>query len=69
MEHPTGQFIAVVLAARILRYFGEAWLGINVGRDSASFLTGHAWQFVSAAAVLFAALYGFVLLRGRARAG
>ncbi|MEP6715755.1 MAG: VTT domain-containing protein [Terriglobia bacterium] len=65
----TGQFMAVVVAARILHYFGEAWLGINMGRDSARFLTGHAWQFVSAAIVLFGVLYGFILLRGRARAG
>ncbi|MDP9170918.1 MAG: hypothetical protein M3N54_09905, partial [Acidobacteriota bacterium] len=63
------QFAAVLITARILRYFGEAWLGIRLGRDSTRFLTGHAWQFVSAAAALFLVLYGFVLIRERVRSG
>lgn len=65
----TGQFIGVVLAARVLRYFGEAWLGVRLGRDSSRFLTGHAWEFVSAAAALFLVLYGLVLIRDRGRTG
>jgi membrane protein YqaA with SNARE-associated domain len=66
---PAGQFIGVVVAARVLRYFGEAWLGIRLGRDSSRFLKGHAWEFVSAAAALFLVLYGFVLIKDRGRAG
>ena len=40
------QFVSVILAARILRYFGAAWLGVTLGRESATFLKIHAWHFV-----------------------
>ena len=59
------QFISVVVVARTLRYFGEAWLGVTLGRESTSFLKTHAWMFAVGAAALFLALYGFILLRNR----
>ena len=59
------EFISVVLVARTLRYFGEAWLGVTLGRESAGFLKAHAWMFAVGAVALFLALYGFILLRGR----
>lgn len=59
------EFIAVVLIARSLRYFGEAWLGIALGSESTKFLTSHAWHFVAGAVLLFAALYGLILWRDR----
>jgi hypothetical protein len=49
----------------MLRYFGAAWLGVTLGRESAGFLKAHAWMFAAGAAALFLALYGFILLRGR----
>lgn len=61
------EFISVVLAARILRYFGEVWLGVTLKRESTSFLKTHAWMFAVAAAALFLSLYGFILLRDRRR--
>jgi membrane protein DedA with SNARE-associated domain len=61
------QFIAVVLAARILRYSGEVWLGIQLGRESTAFLKTHAWHFVFGSVALFASLYLFILWRDRAR--
>ena len=60
------RFGAVMFTARVLRYFGEAWLGITVGRESTHFLTAHAWHFIAAAAALFLALYGWVLFKERA---
>jgi hypothetical protein len=57
----------VILVARILRYFGEAWLGITLGRESASFLRMHAGQFGLGAVLLFVVLYLFILLRDRRR--
>jgi membrane protein YqaA with SNARE-associated domain len=60
---PSGQFIGVILAARTLRYFGEAWLGIRLGRDATKFLTSHAWHFVGGAAALCLLVYGFIRLR------
>jgi membrane protein YqaA with SNARE-associated domain len=61
------EFVSVVLLARTLRYFGEAWLGLTLGRESTSFLKSHAWIFAVSAVGLFAALYGFILLRDRRR--
>jgi membrane protein DedA with SNARE-associated domain len=62
------EFISVVFVARVLRYFGEAWLGVTLGRESTSYLKTHAWMFLVAAAGLFLALYGFILMRDRRRA-
>jgi membrane protein DedA with SNARE-associated domain len=59
------EFVGVVLAARFLRYFGEAWLGIALGRESTKFLTTHAWHFIAGALLLFVALYGLILWRDR----
>lgn len=61
------EFFAVVLAARTARYFGEAWLGVTLKRDSTAFLKMHAWAFALGAVALFASLYVFVLLRERRR--
>jgi membrane protein YqaA with SNARE-associated domain len=49
-------FVLVILAARIPRYFGEAWLGVRLGRESTGFLRTHVWDFVIAAIVLFVTL-------------
>ncbi len=59
------EFVGVVLAARFLRYFGEAWLGIALGRESTQFLKSHAWHFIVGAVLLFLTLYGFILWRDR----
>jgi membrane protein YqaA with SNARE-associated domain len=61
------EFVSVVLVARTLRYFGEAWLGVTLGRDSTVFLRTHGWMFAVGAVILFASLYGFVLVRDRRR--
>jgi membrane protein YqaA with SNARE-associated domain len=59
------EFIGVVVVARFLRYFGEAWLGITLGQQSSRFLKSHAWQFVAGAVILFVILYLFILIRDR----
>jgi membrane protein YqaA with SNARE-associated domain len=59
------EFLSVVLLARILRYFGEAWLGITLGRESVSFLRSHAAQFGLGALLLALVLYILVRLRAR----
>ena len=61
-------FLMVVVLARTFRYFGEAWLGINLGKDAGGFLTAHAWHFGIAAVLLFVALYTAVRLSDRRRA-
>jgi membrane protein YqaA with SNARE-associated domain len=59
------EFLSVVVIARSLRYFGAAWLGVTLGRDSTGFLKTHAWMFAAGAIALFLALYGFILIRSR----
>lgn len=61
------EFFVVVLVARILRYFGEVWLGIQLGRESTAFLKTHVWHFVFGAVLLFLSLYLFILWRDRGR--
>lgn len=59
------QFLTVILVARVVRYFGLAWLGVTLGRESTRFLKSHAWAFAVGAVGLAGALYAFVLLRNR----
>jgi membrane protein YqaA with SNARE-associated domain len=63
---PLMDFVGVVLLARVLRYFGEAWLGVTLGHESTTFLKTHVWQLTGSAVALFLALYGLLLLRNRA---
>ena len=64
----TRAFLIIVIFARTLRYFGLAWLGVNLGKDSAGFLKAHAVHFLGAAVVLFAVLYAAVLISDKWRA-
>lgn len=45
-------FIAVVLAARTIRYFGLAYLGLHYGQQTFQFLAEHVVEVASFAAVL-----------------
>lgn len=65
LHTPFSKFLAVILLARVIRYFGEAWLGIALGKDAESFLARHAWTLVGAALALAAAVY--VLIRANDR--
>ncbi len=58
-------FVAVVLLARVLRYFSEAWLGVALGQASRTFLKSHAWHFALAAVALFVVLYVGIRLISR----
>jgi len=62
-------FLAVIALARVLRFGGDAWLGVVVGESSAGFLKSHSWYFLLAAVGLFFVLYLLVRLndhwRGR----
>ena len=50
-------FTVVLIAARIPRYFGLAWLGLQLGTDTLPYLAHHIWQMVGVAVVLFVVLY------------
>jgi membrane protein YqaA with SNARE-associated domain len=61
LRTPFGKFVAVVLLARSLRYFGEAWLGLNLGPHAEEFLRHNAWTMLAisltAAVIFFAAIH------------
>jgi membrane protein DedA with SNARE-associated domain len=40
---PIARFAMVIAAARVLRYFGQAWLGIHLGTHADDYLKAHAW--------------------------
>lgn len=54
-----------ILIARIPRYFGMAWLGIQVGEHSLDYLRAHMWELAAFAAGLFLFLYLLIKLRNR----
>jgi membrane protein YqaA with SNARE-associated domain len=62
------EFVGVVLLARGIRYFGEAWLGVQLGTESTAFLKTHALDFCIAALLLFVALYGWIRWKDQRRA-
>lgn len=58
-------FFAVVVAARILRYFAMTYLGVQLGANSMTYLKGHIWVLVWIAAGLFVALYALARIADR----
>jgi membrane protein DedA with SNARE-associated domain len=64
---PLRSFLATIVVGRAIRYFGEAYLGVALGRDSLPFLRAHTWPLIAGAVALFAALYAVVMLNERRR--
>lgn len=61
-----GQFFVVILVARVIRYFGEAYLGIRLGKEGAwTFLKSNAWPMVGI--MLAVALLVVVVIRFNGR--
>jgi len=52
MHTPMSRFLAVILAARVLRYFAEAYLGVLLGENAQGFLRQNAWSIVGAVALM-----------------
>jgi membrane protein YqaA with SNARE-associated domain len=48
---PVSRFLAAILAARVLRYFGEAYLGVLLGENAQGYLRQNAWSIVGLLAV------------------
>lgn len=61
MHTPFGRFISVIVVARAIRYFGMAWLALQLGADAQGFLTRNGWSIVGV--VLAIALGFYVLVR------
>lgn len=60
-------FLLTILLARILRYGGEAYLGVQVGEHSTRYISEHAKELAMFAAALFIALYLLIRLSDRWR--
>jgi membrane protein YqaA with SNARE-associated domain len=54
---PLGKFVVVVVLGRSIRYLGEAYLGMVLGKGSGRFLQEHTWHLIGGAAILFVVLY------------
>ncbi|HEV2448766.1 MAG TPA: VTT domain-containing protein [Candidatus Sulfopaludibacter sp.] len=62
------QFVAVIVLARVVRYFGEAWLGMKLGQAGAmAFLKGNAWTMAVVTAAVAVAIYVLIRLTERRR--
>lgn len=57
----TQPFLLTVLAARIPRFLGMAYLGARIGENTMDWLESHAWHLAGVAAALFVFL--FLLVR------
>ena len=57
LHTPVPRFAMVVLLARVIRYFGEAYLGVRLGADAQGFLQRNAWTLVGVALGLAFVLY------------
>jgi membrane protein YqaA with SNARE-associated domain len=51
------KFLLVVVLARTIRYFGEAWLGLNLGPHAEAFLRRNAWSLLGAALAMAMGCY------------
>lgn len=57
---PLRRFMAVILLARVIRYFGMAWLALQLGADAHGFLVHNAWLLVGGALAAALITYGFL---------
>ena len=64
---PFSRFLAVILLARTIRYFGEAWLGIQLGEDAKGFLIHNGWTICGVALAITLALVFVIRLNDRRR--
>ena len=67
LKTPFSKFVAVILLARVIRYFGEAYLGILLGEDAQTFLARHIWMILGIAVALAGAAYVLIGRIGRRR--
>lgn len=66
-EVPAATYLGVMLAARVPRYAGLAYLGAQLGHESFPWLKSHVWHMVGIAAALFVFLYFLILITGKRR--
>src|ERR1019366_7316625 len=52
-----GKFVAVIVLARSIRFFGEVYLGLLLGKDAQGFLTRNGWTLGGLVIALACAFY------------
>jgi membrane protein YqaA with SNARE-associated domain len=57
LRTPFIKFLLVVLFARVLRYCGEAYLGIQLGEGAQAFLQRNAWSLLGVVLAMAAGIY------------
>ncbi len=67
LHTPFIRFVAVVVIARVIRYFGLAWLGLQLGSDASGFLTRNGWTLAGIALALAFLLVLLIRLADRRR--
>jgi membrane protein YqaA with SNARE-associated domain len=65
---PFATFMTVIAAARVIRYFGVAWLALQLGADARGFLTRNCWTIAGVAIGVAHLLYLAMRWSGRHRA-
>jgi membrane protein YqaA with SNARE-associated domain len=68
LRTPRAKFLSVILVARVLRYFGDAFLGVQLGADAQGFLHRNAWTLVAIAIGVAAVMVGLIRWNDRRRA-
>ena len=68
MRTRVAEFLGVVLIGRFIRYFGEAYLGVSLGKDAQGFLLRNGWTLTGVALALAFVLFVLVWLNDRRRA-
>jgi undecaprenyl-diphosphatase len=56
-QTPFARFVTVILLARVIRYFGMAWLALQLGEDAHGFLVHNAWRMAGGALAAAFAMY------------
>jgi len=67
LRTPFGRFLAVILTARVIRYFGLAWLGIQLGEDAQGFLQRNGWTLTGVAVAAAVVLSLLIRMNDRRR--
>jgi membrane protein YqaA with SNARE-associated domain len=64
---PFGRFLIVILVARVIRYIGLAYLGLQLGADAQGFLQRNGWTLTGIALLMAFALFWLMRLSDRRR--
>jgi membrane protein YqaA with SNARE-associated domain len=64
---PFVRFLILILVARVIRYFGLAYLGLQLGADAQGFLQRNGWTLTGIALAMTFALFWLMRLSDRRR--